>query len=83
MIRGNVNAGRQATIPIEIRVRDGLFHSLEAVIDTGFSGHLTLDPETIKLLDLRPMRSVDVMLAGKRLPGSSSLARPIANRPNS
>ena len=64
MIRGNVNAGRQATIPIEIRGRGGLFHSLEAVIDTGFSGHLTLDPETIKLLDLRPMRSVDVILAG-------------------
>ena len=34
------------------------------VVDTGFSGHLTLNTVLIELLGLRPMQTVGVTLAG-------------------
>ena len=64
MINGAVDDLGQATIPLEIGYRGGGSHSLEVVVDTGFSGHLTLHPELIVQLGLRPMRSLDVALAG-------------------
>ncbi|MDE2844635.1 MAG: clan AA aspartic protease [Chloroflexota bacterium] len=64
MIRGAVDNFGQASVPLEIRYGDGEFHSLRVVVDTGFHGHLTLYPEIIGQLGLRPMRSLDVALAG-------------------
>ncbi|MDE2778399.1 MAG: clan AA aspartic protease [Chloroflexota bacterium] len=64
MINGTVDNLGQARVPLEIRYGDGEFHSLRVVVDTGFNGHLTLYPELILQLGLRPMRSLDVSLAG-------------------
>ena len=64
MITGRIDDRGQAKVPLEIRARSGRFHSLEAIVDTGFSGYLTLDPEAVEQLDLRPMRTIDVSLAG-------------------
>lgn len=57
MINGAVDDLGQASVPLEIRFSDGRFYSLEVVVDTGFNGHLTLYPELIEQLGLRPMRS--------------------------
>ena len=52
MIRGQVNADREAVIPIRVRSPGGLFFDGEAVIDTGFTGYLSLPPAQITLLGL-------------------------------
>ena len=63
MIRGAVDARWQAWIPVEVAGRDGQIHSLAAVLDTGFTGYLTLPPELIRRLDLELELQTDVTLA--------------------
>lgn len=53
MIRGQVNARREAIIPVRIRAVLGQPRDIEATIDTGFSGYLTLPPTLIATLQLR------------------------------
>ena len=53
MIRGRVSENRQALIGIEIADQQGRFQLLEAVLDTGFTGYLTLPTDFIRQLGLR------------------------------
>lgn len=46
MIVGVVNANREATIRLTVRSANGQEHAIEAIIDTGFTGFLTL-PSTL------------------------------------
>lgn len=52
MIRGIVNAANEAVIPLPIRAANGQTINRDAVIDTGFSGYLTLSPAEITSLQL-------------------------------
>ena len=52
MITGEINADREAEIPLEIKGADGHKTEIKAVIDTGFTDYLTLPPETITSLRL-------------------------------
>ena len=52
MIRGTVSAAQQAVVTIEIIDGDGLPRSLEVILDTGFTGYLTLPSEAIEQLTL-------------------------------
>jgi clan AA aspartic protease len=52
MIIGMVNAHREATIPLSVQDASGQVHEIEAVIDTGFTGFLTLPPSLIAALGL-------------------------------
>jgi clan AA aspartic protease len=52
MIIGAVNANREATIRLTVRGDNGHEDEIEAVIDTGFSGFLTLPYMLIVLLGL-------------------------------
>ena len=52
MIQGQVSARREAVIPVRVLAHDGGFADVEAVIDTGFSGFLTLPPARIEGLRL-------------------------------
>lgn len=52
MIRGQVNARRQPCIPVEVSDGDGGFQWVEAIVDTGFNGHLTLPLAVILQLGL-------------------------------
>lgn len=63
MITGRVSAdGSEAVIPLSLRDRYDRQVEIEAVIDTGFTGHLTLPLDVVDSLDL-PMRgSGEVML---------------------
>jgi clan AA aspartic protease len=52
MIIGMVNANLEATIRIIVRGVQGQEHEIEAIIDTGFTGSLTLPTELIDALGL-------------------------------
>ena len=52
MIRGKVGGNQQALVPVEINDGNGRPQRVEAVLDTGFTGHLALPPECIRVLDL-------------------------------
>jgi clan AA aspartic protease len=52
MMIGIVNAAREATLRLSVSGPSGQSHDIEAVIDTGFSGSLTLPPSLISALGL-------------------------------
>ena len=52
MIRGVVDGRRQAWVSVNLREDKGTLKSVAAVVDTGFSGHLTLPLEIIEQLGL-------------------------------
>ena len=47
MIHGAVNADLEAIVPLLIQDAAGQVHQIEAVIDTGFSGFVTLPPALV------------------------------------
>ncbi|MGE3540492.1 MAG: hypothetical protein AB7N91_24010 [Candidatus Tectimicrobiota bacterium] len=53
MITGRVNADAEAIIRLPIRAADGREQEMEAVLDTGFNGSLTLPPAVIATLGLQ------------------------------
>ena len=48
MIRGKVSGNQQALVTVEIMDGEGCPQSLEAILDTGFTGYLTLPTESIQ-----------------------------------
>ena len=62
MINGRVNAHREALVPLSLRGSQGEEHAVEAVIDTGYNGFLTLPPDLIGLLGLPFLRSSRAIL---------------------
>jgi len=52
MITGVVNANREATIRLVVRGPSGQHHEIEAIIDTGFTGFLTLPSALVQVLGL-------------------------------
>ena len=52
MIRGKVSGNQQALVTVEIMDGEGRLQSLEAILDTGFTGYLTLPTESIQRLGL-------------------------------
>src|SRR5205807_5760551 len=53
MIRGEVDPYDQAIIPLHVRRPDAQWEEMEVVVDTGFTGYLTLPPARIAALQLR------------------------------
>jgi clan AA aspartic protease len=53
MIIGVVNTHTEAIIRLPVRAADGREQEMEAVLDTGFNGSLTLSPAVIGSLGLR------------------------------
>ena len=51
-MQGSVSADREAVLPLRVRGSDGREELVNAVIDTGFNGFLTLPPSLISDLDL-------------------------------
>jgi len=52
MIPGTVNANREAVVVLRVRGPGGQEQDSRAVIDTGFTGFLTLPPAIVTALDL-------------------------------
>ncbi len=63
MIAGTVNARREAVIGLRVRGPGGAESSVEAVIDTGFSGSLTLPPAVVTTLGLVRVSTSHAILA--------------------
>jgi clan AA aspartic protease len=62
MIKGWVNTHREALVPLPLRGAQGEDHAIEAVIDTGYNGFLTLPPYLIVRLGLPFLRSSRAIL---------------------
>lgn len=69
MIIGVVNSHREAVISLKVRGPQGREEELEAVVDTGFNGWLSLPPSLIAMLGLPFRRRGRAQLAD----GSDSL----------
>ena len=52
MIQGEVNAAIEAVVPLSLRGPSGQTRDIEAVVDTGYSGFLTLPPALVAELGL-------------------------------
>ncbi len=52
MIRGNVSRDQQALVVIDIMDGESCFQPVEAILDTGFTGYLTLPTDSIHELGL-------------------------------
>ena len=52
MIVGQVNRNREAVVALTLRDASGQDHVIDAVIDTGFNGSLTLSAHAVGLLEL-------------------------------
>lgn len=63
MISGTVNANREPIIRISVQDAHGQSHELDAVIDTGFNGWLTLPPHFVKAFGLSWQRVGTAILA--------------------
>ncbi len=72
MITGVVNAHREATIRLPLQAADGRDQEIEAILDTGFNGSLTLPPAVIAALGLPWQTRGLVILANGRVAVSSS-----------
>jgi len=64
---GVVNAAQEATLPLTVPVPGGQTQHVEALIDTGFSGFLTLPPARIASLGLTWLGRQQGTLADGRL----------------
>ena len=62
MIVGVVNQNLEPAVPLVVRTADGQDHEIEAVIDTGFSGFLTLPSTLVAALQLPWIGREDAML---------------------
>ena len=67
MITGAVSADREAVIPLTVRGHDGQERELEAVMDTGFNGYLTLPPSLIEELGCPFISRGSVILGNGRM----------------
>ena len=63
MIEGTVNENCEATIRLTLRGIAGEKHEIEAIIDTGFTGHLTLPMALIDQLSLSWQNRAQALLA--------------------
>ncbi len=52
MIRGKVSGDQQALVTVDILDDEGLLQPIEVVLDTGFTGYLTLPSDSIQELGL-------------------------------
>ena len=62
MISGWVNPSREAIVRLALRSSQGQEQAIEAVIDTGFTGHLTLPPALIEELGFPFLRNARAVL---------------------
>ncbi len=63
MIRGAVNARREAVVPLQLRGPDGAELKVDAVVDSGFTASLTLPDAVVRSLGLARLSSGGAVLA--------------------
>ena len=63
MIEGFVNANLEAVVTVPLQSSAGWTREVEAVIDTGFNGYLTLPPTVVADLGLSVVGEAEAVLA--------------------
>lgn len=63
MILGTLNRRSEAIVPLRLRGPTGAELDVDAVLDSGFSGALTLPPAKVAVLGLRWRSEIDSVLA--------------------
>ncbi len=63
MIEGTVTATREARLLVHLQMANGHAFSVEAVLDTGFNGFLTLPPDIIARLGVQRLSRGRALLA--------------------
>jgi clan AA aspartic protease len=63
MIRGRLSEYREAVVRIVLVDAEGSEYDCEAIIDTGYDGHVTLPPSAVAELELPWIRSSTALLA--------------------
>ena len=63
MITGRFNQRLEAVVAIDVEGSDGSSHTLELVLDTGFTGYLVLPQAVVRRLGLRYRGRRNVILA--------------------
>lgn len=66
MISGRVNLRMEPSLVVTVHDAGGNTHSLEAMVDTGFNGFMTLPNKTIRQLGLKKSGDVQIILADGR-----------------
>jgi len=69
MLQGTIDALGQIRVPIELIAADGAGSTLEALLDTGFTGSLGIREELVRMLGWQPHGYVEASLAS----GSAAL----------
>ena len=67
MIKGRVDGNQQALVTIDIIDGEGSIQSIEAILDTGFTGYLTLPTDSIQRLGIRSVGQRTFELANGQL----------------
>lgn len=65
MIRGQVSARREAFVPVRVRGLGDKVMEFQALVDTGFTGSLSLPPEAVAELELPYITMRPFRLAGE------------------
>lgn len=63
MITGTVNRDGDLIAPVRVLDANEYVHRFEAVVDTGFSGYLSLSPRQIRDMGLGPPQPIDMVVA--------------------
>ena len=63
MTGGWISGNRELVMPLRLLDANQHVHRVEANIDTGFNGHLTLPPDLLRLLDLVAAEPLDLRMA--------------------
>ncbi len=66
-MKGKVNARREATVRLRTCGRGNARRSVTAIVDTGYSGSLTLPPAVIRTLGLRRLGQSEAELGDGRV----------------
>ena len=67
VIAGSINSNRELVMPIRVLDANQHAHRVEAVVDTGFEGYLSLSPDWISDLGLRFVQHIDMVVATGRI----------------
>lgn len=67
MIKGKINSSQQALVTLDIIDGEGRIRSLDVVLDTGFTGYLTLPTGSIRQLGLHSVGERTFELANGEL----------------
>ncbi len=66
LLIGEVSANKEVVLTVQIKDDGEIFHPVRCVLNTGFSGYLTLPASAIDVLHLRYIDEIYLVIAGNQ-----------------